>query len=165
MPGIICETEHFVLLCPDRPHIPREDGGHVYITTKERVCDRTEFSAETAQEFILFSMACGAGYKAAMKQRGIEIGRINYQENGNWAFRKGKSYPPYFHLHLYGRTEGSVTQPWGQALSFPDPDTGYYEGFTKLAEEDIAAIRREILRAVEEEKYKELSVTVPEQTD
>ena len=45
-----------------------------------------------------------------MKNRGINIERINYQDNGNWAYLKGTK--PMFHIHLYGRTKESKVQIW-----------------------------------------------------
>lgn len=156
---IIWETENFVVLLPERPHIPREDGGHICITTKEHYTDRTELPPALATELIRLSQITGIAYKKALSDGGVTVSRINYQENGNWAFRNGNSYPPFFHLHLYGRTEDSGSQEWGQALRFPDPDTGYYDGFSGLTEEDLAAFSKYMTElsaseAFSEEKYR-----------
>ena len=37
-----------------------------------------------------------------LKNRGIELGRINYQDNGNWRQE--------LHIHLYGRAKNSKYQ-------------------------------------------------------
>ena len=139
---VIYETEHFNVLLPERPHIPREDGGHIYITSKEHYTDRTEFPEEIACEMVLLSQKVGRAFIKAMADGGVTVSRINYQENGNWAFRNGGSYAPYFHLHIYGRTVDSKTQVWGEALYFPDPDTGFYDHFTGLTEADVEAFLR-----------------------
>ena len=139
---VIYETEHFNVLLPERPHIPREDGGHIYITSKEHYTDRTEFPEEIACEMVLLSQKVGRAFIKAMADGGVTVSRINYQENGNWAFRNGGSYAPFFHLHIYGRTVDSKTQVWGEALYFPDPDTGFYDHFTGLTEADVEAFLR-----------------------
>ena len=136
---VIYETEHFNVLLPERPHIPREDGGHIYITSKEHYTDRTEFPEEIACEMVLLSQKVGRAFIKAMADGGVTVSRINYQENGNWAFRNGGSYAPFFHLHIYGRTVDSKTQVWGEALNFPDPDTGFYDHFEGLTEADVEA--------------------------
>lgn len=38
------------------------------------------------------------------KNRGINVEKINYQENGNWAYQKGMN--PEFHIHY--RNRGNV---------------------------------------------------------
>lgn len=137
---VIYETENFILFIPERPHIPREDGGHICITSKVPVCDRSEFTPEKAKEFIRLSMMAGEAFVKGMAVCGVDIARINYQENGNWAFRKQRSYKPFFHLHLYGRTVDSKTQTWGEALNFPDPDTGFYDKMNPLTDDDALEI-------------------------
>lgn len=33
---IIYETENFIVAVPKKPHIPRENGGHIWIRSKEK---------------------------------------------------------------------------------------------------------------------------------
>lgn len=87
----------------------------------------------------------------AMKDRGLEIERINYQENGNWSYLDGTK--PTFHLHLYGRTRNAKSQKWGEALYFPNPTTSFYDDFEPFNDEDIQAIKNEISRLENTEKY------------
>ena len=142
---VIYETETFKLSCPIHPHIPRADGGHLYIRSKEKYfSDRTDFSPREAIEAMRLSVMAGEAMTAAMKQRGVDIARINYQENGNWAFQTGSR--PAFHIHLYGRTVNSKTQTWSEALVFPNRKTGFYEGFDPFTADDLAAIREEMDR-------------------
>lgn len=87
-----------------------------------------------------------------MKNRGINIERINYQENGNWAFLNNTK--PVFHIHLYGRTKESKTQKWGQALYFPDPKDSFYDNIVPFTDEDIEEIQKQIKLLDNEDKYK-----------
>ena len=69
--------------------------------------------------------------KIGMKKQGVEIGRINYQDNGNWK--------PHLHIHLYCRALDAKIQKYG------DPITpGHKEGFMPLNKEDINIVRKEI---------------------
>lgn len=86
-----------------------------------------------------------------MKNRSINIERINYQENGNWAYRKGKN--PIFHIHLYGRTMNSKTQIWGEALVFPNKETVFYDEFEPFNDDDIKEIKKQIAILENTEKY------------
>ncbi len=150
---VVYETENFIVLVPDMPHIPKLDGGHLYIKAKELYFNsRTELSPKLAVEVMRVTMLLGEAMKLGLKNRGINIERINYQENGNWAYlQKGRK--PFFHIHLYGRTIDSVTQVWGEALEFPDKDTGFYRGFEPFDDDDIEAIKEQISILEKSEKY------------
>lgn len=137
---ILYQTRTFSVVTPlAKPHIPREEGGHLMICATEKYFpDRTAFSPAEAIEMMRLSVLTAEAFPAAMAERGITIDRINFQENGNWAFLREK--PPVFHLHLYARKIGSKSQTWGEALFFPDPHDPRYESFAPLTEEDCAAI-------------------------
>ena len=148
----VYETRTFRLVVPERPHIPRADGGHLIIKSREQVfSSRADLSPAQAVEFIRLSMMAGEAMAAVLNRRGVAVGRINYQENGNWALRDGKT--PFFHLHLYGRTMSARTQTWGEALVFPNPAGGFYDGFEPLSEQDAAEIRAELQRLAQTERY------------
>ena len=152
----IWETEHFVLDASVHPHVSREFGGHLIISGREDVYpDRTAFSMEEGAEVMRLSMMAGEAFVAGMAKQGIEIARINYQENGNWAFLKPNP-KPFFHIHLYARSLDNPDQPWGEALQFPDPTAGkaYYDRCVPLTPEDCAAIRRELERLDRSDKYR-----------
>ncbi len=150
----IWETEHFVLDASAHPHISREYGGHIIISGKEDLyTDRTAFTLEEGEEVMRLSMMAGEAFVAGMAKRGVKIERINYQENGNWALLRKQT--PFFHIHLYARNQENPAQPWGEALYFPDPDSGkpYYDSCVPLTEEDVAAIREEMERLDRSPKY------------
>lgn len=149
---IIYETENFVGAVPIKPHIPRVDGGHIWIRAKEKYFEsRTDFEPKIAIEVMRMTMLLGEAMIAGMKYRGIEIERINYQENGNWAYQEGKK--PTFHIHLYGRVKNAKTQTFGEALVFPYKETGFYDNFETLNEEDIKEIKKQISTLEKTEKY------------
>lgn len=148
----IYETENFVACVPKVPHIPRKDGGHIWIRSKEKYfCSRLDLSSEEAIEVMRLTMLISEAMIEGMKNRNINIKRINYQENGNWAYLKGCK--PIFHIHLYGRTKDSKTQTWGEALAFPNKETGFYNNFEPLNADDINEIKKQIVLLEKNKKY------------
>ena len=149
---VIYETENFVVAVPKVPHIPRTDGGHLWIRSKEKYfSSRIELEPKLAIEVMRLTMLIGEAMEKAMKNRDINVERINYQENGNWAYQKGMN--PEFHIHLYGRTKDSTTQTWGEALVFPNKSTGFYDKFERFNNEDIEELNKQINILEKEEKY------------
>jgi len=129
----IYETENFVLEAHSKPEIDRLEGGHVTISPKEELVDRTELSPMLAIELMRFTIVAGKAMVAGMKTRGVDIGRINYQENGNWK--------PQLHIHLYCRAKTATMQKYGEPIT-----PGHKPEFHPLNEDDIAAVRREVER-------------------
>jgi diadenosine tetraphosphate (Ap4A) HIT family hydrolase len=93
--AIVFESPDFVIVAPEQPHIARGDGGHLIINPKVVVEDRTHFSRALAIELVKLTMVAGEAMKTVMTRNGVDIGRINYQDNGNWRHE--------LHVHLYGR--------------------------------------------------------------
>ena len=151
--NIIYETDNFTVCMPGKPHIPREDGGHLIISSKNKqYSSRCDLSPREAMELMRLTMLTGEAMKAGLKSRGIELIRINYQENGNWAHKSNRL--PVLHVHLYGRTADSKTQKWPEALVFPAKETGFYEGFEPLNEEDAGEIIKQIKILENSDKYR-----------
>ncbi len=149
---IIYETENFVVCVPKTPHIPKKDGGHIWIRSKKNnFCSRLDLDPKEAIEAMRLTMLISEAMINGMKNRNINIEKINYQENGNWAYLKGKN--PIFHIHLYGRTMNSKTQTWGEALVFPNKDTGFYDEFESFNADDIKEIKKQIAILENTEKY------------
>ena len=147
----IYETENFIVEAVDQPHVTREDGGHIKIYPKIRKVDRTELTPKEAIEVMRLTMIVGEAMTKVMNNRGIDIGRINYQDNGNWSVFKPEG--PYFHIHLYGRAKSAKIQKWGDATHFPHRETGFYDGHEPLSDEDTEEIRLEIEKLFKKEKY------------
>ncbi len=87
-----------------------------------------------------FTIVSGKAMKLAMKKIGVNIGRINYQENGNWK--------PYLHLHLYCRAENATMQKYGEPIT-----PGHMDEYNPLNEQDIKRIKNEIDNLFKLEKF------------
>ena len=151
--AIIYESENYIVEAADRPHVDRLDGGHIRILPKVRVQDRTLLSPDLAKELMKLTMIVGKAMESALNRRGIDIGRINYQDNGNWGVFKPEG--PYLHLHLYGRARSAKIQKFGDGLFLPDRDTGFYDAFQPLNDDDIVEIQAEIESVASIKKYQE----------
>jgi len=142
--ALIHENKNFFVESFEKPHVSREEGGHIKISMKQAVVDRTKLTKEQAIEYIKLSMVVGKAFKESMIMQGIEIMRINYQDMGNWAFKKNKQ--PEFHVHLYGRAKNAVKQPYKEAVYLPDRSSGFYDQFVPLTELDCNLIKKNILK-------------------
>ncbi|MFA6493065.1 MAG: HIT domain-containing protein [Patescibacteria group bacterium] len=150
---IINETENFIVEAHEKPFVSRTDGGHIRIRIKdESVTDRTKLDPKTAKELMRLTMIVGEAMEKAMKNRGIPVVKINYQDMGNWAYKRGEK--PFLHIHVFGRAENSVKQPFPESVYLPDRSTGFYEGFEPLNDEDVTEIKEEINKVGKQEKYK-----------
>lgn len=129
--ALIYETSHFILESHDQPEVDRLDGGHIKISPKVPVVDRTQLTPQQAIELMRLTIIAGRALVAGMKRQGVDIGRINYQDNGNWK--------PQLHIHLYGRARAATQQPFGDPIV-----PGHKESYSALNQQDIDAIRAEI---------------------
>jgi diadenosine tetraphosphate (Ap4A) HIT family hydrolase len=127
----IYDTENFVLVAHPRPEVDRMDGGHMKINPKIEVEDRTKLSPRLAIELMRFTVVAGEAMKLGLKTRGVDVGRINYQDNGNWT--------PHLHIHLYGRSPDAKYQKWGDPIN-----PGHEKHYKPLNEEDKEAIRKKL---------------------
>lgn len=153
--AFIYETKNFIVDAVDKPHVDRDDGGHIKITPKIRIPDRQHLSPRLAIELMKLTMLVGEAMTTAMIGRGVDIGRINYQDNGNWSVFKPEG--PYLHYHLYGRAKSAKYHKYGEACFFPlrDINPKYYERFKPLNKEDIVEIQKEINKLHDTEKYRD----------
>lgn len=147
----IYETRNFYIQAAKRPFIDRTEGGHLYIFPKVEIRDRTKLSAPLAIEYMKLSMVVGEALVSAMTRRGITIGIVNYQDMGNWGVFKPEG--PTLHMQIYGRATTATIQKYGDAVSLPHRETGFYDNFKPLNEEDIAEIKVDIETLLLTEKY------------
>jgi len=147
----IYQTDNFIVEAFEKPHVDRQDGGHIKIYPIKPILDRTELTPQLAIEFIRLTMLIGDAMKRAMTNRGIEITRVNYQDMGNWAFKKNKQ--PVFHMHIYGRARCAKFQPYQEAVQLPDRSTGFYDKFEPLNKEDILEMQKQIEVLLRQKKY------------
>ena len=96
-------------------------------------------------------MLVGEAMTTGLINKGIDIGRINYQDNGNWGVFKPEG--PYLHYHLYGRAKSAKIHKYGEACYFPFRETGFYDQFEPLNADDIAEIQRQIRTLMSSDKY------------
>ena len=129
--AIIYETENFILESKEKPEVDRLEGGHVQISPKEVVEDRSKLTPRQSIELMRFTVATGEAMKLAMKKLGVEIGRINYQDNGNWT--------PHLHIHLYCRAKNATMQKYGDPIV-----PGHKEEYKALTKDDIVKIKSEL---------------------
>jgi diadenosine tetraphosphate (Ap4A) HIT family hydrolase len=150
---LIWRTPSFELRAEDKPLVDRSDGGHIAIYPKKRIPDRQCLTRKQATEFMRLTMVAGEAMSTAMRANGVDIGRINYQDNGNWSVFTPAG--PYFHLHVYGRAISAKIQKYGQSLNFPHreeyPD--FYRNNEPLSSKDIEAIRIQMNLLMKSEKY------------
>lgn len=137
---MIFETENFIVESHESPEVDRLDGGHIKITPKVIVEDRTLLSPKLAIEFMRLTIVCGIALKEAMQEIGVHIGRINYQDNGNWK--------PELHVHLYGRALDARYQKYGDPIV-----PGHKEEYQQLTTDDIVKIHNAIERVLKDEKF------------
>lgn len=142
--AIIFETKNFILESHEKPEIDRLEGGHVKISPKQDFADRTELTSKLAIELMRLTIIAGKAMKAGMLKREIEIGRINYQENGNWK--------PHLHVHLYCRAKNATRQRYGDPVV-----PGHKDEYLPLNEGDIEAVRKEIERLINEEEFSDVN--------
>lgn len=151
--AIILETDDFVIESVEKPHVDRDDGGHIKISPKIKVIDRQHLSPNLAVKLMRLTVLVGEAMTTVMNKRGVDIGRINYQDNGNWSVFKPEG--PYLHYHLYGRAKSAKYQKYGEACYFPlrEKNPEYYERFKPLNEGDIKEMRKEIKKLLKSDKY------------
>lgn len=161
---IILETKDFTVKAHKKPHHSRENGGHIVISPKQRYAHRHEMPLDLAAGLMHLTMVVGEAATSVLKQEGLDIVRINYQDNGNWAYKPEINREPHLHIHLYFRTSHEKHpdndpkfQPFPDALVFPPPDTNYYDHFVPLTEQDCQNIQEEILKLSKTEKYKRVA--------
>lgn len=146
---LILETDNFKLESHEAAEVSRTDGGHLVINPKVNVSDRTELSPELAKEMALLTQIAGRAMKDGLAERGINLGRINYQDNGNWRHE--------LHVHLYGRAINATYQTYGEPIKAARTKA---EKIVQepLNKEDCEAIRKKALLYAKELGYNGLNI-------
>ncbi|MGX1927756.1 hypothetical protein [Flagellimonas sp. 2504JD4-2] len=147
----IYETANFRVTAVEFPLVTRKDGGHIEIAPIVRLNDRTLLSPKLAIEQMRLTMLIGEAMTVGLNNRGIDVGRINYQDNGNWGVFKPEG--PFLHVHLYGRAKSATIQKYGEACQFPFRETGFYDDFEPLNTDDITEIQKQIDILLKTDRY------------
>lgn len=164
---LILETKDFIIDGHDKPHHSRENGGHIKVRPKQAFEHRYEMPLDLAANLMHLTMATGEAATTVLRANGIEVVRINYQDNGNWAYKPEFNHANRLHVHLYIRTahekhpdNNPLFQPFPDALVFPPPTTDFYDKFQPLTKQDCASIKDELLRLLKTDKYKSVSIAL-----
>lgn len=155
---VICETKSFDVEVPIKPFVSREDGGHLRVMSKTKVKDRTSLSLDQTIEYALVSEVVGKALELAMTRRGIEVGNVNWQEMGNWSVFKPEGIT--LHMHIFGRAKDAKAQKYGEAVQLPFRETGFYDNFKPLSRDDLKAIKAEMTKLLQEDKYVSLTAKI-----
>ncbi|MFA4996156.1 MAG: hypothetical protein WC536_03395 [Patescibacteria group bacterium] len=152
--ALIYETDNFIVESREKPFVSRTDGGHVRIRIKDAsITDRTKISPSVAIELMRLTMVVGEALEKAMNKIGIPVVKVNYQDMGNWAYKKNEK--PYLHVHIFGRANNAIKQPFPESVYLPDRSSGFYDDFEPLNEGDVAEIKKEIEHILKETKYQD----------
>lgn len=153
--ALIYESMNFTVDAVDLPLVDRNDGGHVTINPIVKVADRQGLSPMQAIELMRLTMVVGEAMSTAMNKAAVDIGRINYQDNGNWSVFNPEG--AFLHIHLYGRAKSARIQLYGQACYFPhrDIEPEFYAGNQPLTAEDVAMICAEIIFILSKDIYQD----------
>jgi len=149
----IFESDNFIVEAVEKPHVDRNDGGHIVISPKIRILDRQKLSPKQAIELMRLTIVAGQAMTKIMNEHGVDIGRLNYQDNGNWTVFKPEG--SYLHIHIYGRAKSAKIHKYGQACYFPhrEEKPEYYENFKPLNESDVNDINKEIKKLFKQENF------------
>ena len=148
--ALVFRSEHFEITVPAHPHVSRGDGGHLIVNPRVPVEDRTRLSRNQAVELVKLTMVAGEAMKTVLTRSGIDIGRINYQDNGNWRHE--------LHVHLYGRARGARIQIYGHPIALPPTREAFNKemgDLEPLTEDDVAELKSEIGRLLLTDKYRD----------
>ncbi|HZY82844.1 MAG TPA: hypothetical protein VFE50_25160 [Cyclobacteriaceae bacterium] len=150
---IIFESENFTIEAVEHPLVDRNDGGHITINPRFKVSTRQQLTPRQAIELMQLSIVAGEAMTNVLLLRGVDIGRVNYQDNGNWSVFAPEG--PQLHLHIYGRAKSAKIQKYGQACYFPhrDEDPGFYSNNECLYPEDVRLMKNEIERLLKEDRF------------
>lgn len=127
----IFESTNFIVSPHPRPEVDRLDGGHIVINPKVKIVDRQQLSPDQAKELVRLTILIGEAMKRYYHSIGIELSRINYQDNGNWR--------PEQHVHLYGRAKTAKYQKAGDPVI-----SGHKDEYQILSDSDVTGLQKEI---------------------
>ena len=156
----IVETENFCIFIPNKPHIDKNDGGHICIAIKGQdiflVQDLTD---EQLFELSVLTKIVGEAMITVLNSQGIDVKLINYQINGNWTYNSVNR--ANLHMHLYGRALSSKKQVFGQSLYFPDRNENaeFYSSNKPLSNDDATALNKYIVNAISN-KYSDIITVI-----
>jgi diadenosine tetraphosphate (Ap4A) HIT family hydrolase len=159
---VIYSSENFIVESCDKPFVSRTDGGHVRIKVKDKtISDRTKLTSKQAIELMRLTIIVGDSLEKAMNMQGIPVVKINYQDMGNWAYKTGEN--PYLHIHIFGRAKNAKKQIFPEAVYLPARESGFYNSFEPLNDEDTKLIRKLMDLSFKTNRFSNLEWGLPNQ--
>lgn len=151
--AMIYESENFIIEALDKPHIDRDDGGHIMISPKIKIVDRQNLFSKQAIELMRLTIVSGQAMTTTMNKHSVDVGRMNYMDCGNWGVLKPEA--TFLHIHIYGRAKSAEVNKYGEAILFPNMDDNpeHYKDFKPLNSDDVREIGIEIRRLLNEDKF------------
>lgn len=147
-------TKNFIVESHEKPFVSRTDGGHIRIRIKDvSISDRTQLSPAVAIELMRLTMIIGEAMERGLNNCGIKVIKINYQDMGNWAFKTGEK--PFLHVHVFGRALGAKNQIFPESVYLPARESGFYDKFEPLNNNDIVEIQKQIKIVEKQDKYRD----------
>ncbi len=138
--SVIFESLNFIVEPHPRNEVDRLDGGHIVINPKVSIVDRQQLTPDQAKELMRLTILVGEAMKRYYMSIGIELARVNYQDNGNWRHEQ--------HYHLYGRAVNAKYQKAGDPII-----SGHKDEYQNLTDSDIAGLQKEINQLLTEPNY------------
>lgn len=163
--ALIFETDKFMVVAHDQPHHDRDNGGHLKIFPKTHYRTRIEMPMDEYLAMMSLVKIAGEAVIKIMREKGIDVVRINYQDNGNWSYFPEVKKDPLIHVHLYVRsnnekhpTNDERFRAFPEALNFPYKGSNpeYYVSFKPYSAQDCREIGEEIGRLLKTDKYMEI---------
>ena len=144
---LVYEDKYFQVVSPEFPLNDRNDGGHLVLTKKTKVTDRSDMMHQEAIDFMRISMAVG---KAMYEVLGIE--RMNYEDLGNWGIDDPGGAK--MHLHFFGRAREQMHQIRGHHMFlYPKGHKIYHGHLEPLNSDDLKKLRVKIEDILKGDKY------------
>jgi diadenosine tetraphosphate (Ap4A) HIT family hydrolase len=144
---LVYEDKDFQVSSPELPLNDRNDGGHLILTKKTKVTDRSDMTYQEAIDFMRISMAVG---KAMYEVLGIE--RMNYEDLGNWGIDDPGGAK--MHLHFFGRAIEQIHQIRGHHMFLYPKGHKIYRGHLEpFNDNDLMKLRAKIEDILKGEKY------------
>lgn len=144
---LVYEDKYFQVSSPEFPLNDRNDGGHLVLTKKAKVTDRSDMTHAEAIDFMRISMAVG---KAMYEVLGIE--RMNYEDLGNWGIDDQGGAE--MHLHFFGRAREQIHQIRGHHMFLYPKGHKIYQGHLEpFNDSDLKKLRAKIEDILNGEKY------------
>lgn len=170
--AVFWESENFVLYNPEKPHLCRQDGGHLLLAWKKHMGMGYDLSASKVDVNLNADACSEYGHilettKSVMRDV-FDLYVVNHQQNGNWTFlRKHKDITkncksnnytrdellndvfPKNHTHLLGRSwKSSLLQTPFETVVLPNPGFKYDHFLERLDRRDIFALLEKLRNKV-----------------